>query len=221
LLSRASGGILAWAGPTWSSPPRPGRRRSPIARWRGPAAKSVPTFMETVDRYLATKLAEFRNEKHKWQWRATLDKYAAPVLGAQLVDAIEMRDVLRVLQPIWTEKTETATRLRGRIEAVLSWATVTGYRSGDNPARWKGNLAEMLAKPSKVAKPDNHPVLALQDAPGWWRDLGEREGMAAQALQFAALTVARSGEVRGMTWAEVNLEEALWVVPAGRIKAGR
>ena len=132
-----------------------------------------------------------------------------------------MRDVLRVLQPIWSDKTETASRLRGRIEAVLSWATVAGHRVGDNPARWGGNLSELLAKPGKVAKTTNHAALSLADAPRWWADLAKREGMAARALQFLAMTVARSGEVRGMTWAEVDLEKALWIVPAARMKAGR
>ena len=191
----------------------------PLAEKR--KARDVLTFGEAVERYLEHKLAEFRNEKHRKQWRATLDAYAAPVLGARPVAEIEMRDVLRVLQPIWSDKTETASRLRGRIEAVLSWATVAGHRAGDNPARWGGNLSEMLAKPGKVAKATNHAALSLADAPRWWGKLLEREGMAARALQFAAMTAARSGEIRGMIWAEVDLEKALWTIPAGRMKAGR
>lgn len=191
----------------------------PLAEKR--KARDALTFSDAVARYLEGKLSEFRNDKHAKQWRATLDTYAAPVLGALPVDSIEVRDVLRVLQPIWSQKTETASRLRGRIEAVLSWATVAGHRSGDNPARWGGNLSELLAKPGKIAKADNHPALALSDVPAWWRDLAKREGMAARALQFACLTAARSGEVRGMTWAEVDLDKALWVIPAGRMKAKR
>ena len=109
------------------------------------------TFSEAVEEYLKGKLAEFRSEKHSKQWRSTLDNYASPVIGAKLVTEIDTQDVLRVLKPIWETKTETATRLRGRIEAVLSWATVSGHRSGDNPARWGGNLKELLAKPSKIA----------------------------------------------------------------------
>jgi len=134
---------------------------------------------------------------------------------------------VRVLKPIWADKTETASRLRGRIEAVLSWATVSGHRAGDNPARWKGNLAELLPKPGKVAETGNQPALALSDVPGWWRDLEGRDGMAARALQFAAMTAARSGEVRGMTWGELEIERAAgvtratWVIPAGRMKADR
>ena len=189
------------------------------------------TFDAAVALYLAGKLDGFRNDKHRKQWRATLDTYASPVLGAKLIDGIGTRDVLRVLHPIWAKKTETASRLRGRIEAVLSWATVAGHRTGDNPARWKGNLAELLPKPSKIAEAGNHPALPLSDLPRWWRDLTGRNGIAAQALRFAVLTCARSGEVRGMTWSEVDLGPdtpatiatigAIWTIPAGRMKAGR
>ncbi|MDF2143143.1 site-specific integrase [Paenirhodobacter sp. CAU 1674] len=191
-------------------------------------------FGDAMETFLAKKSAEFRNDKHRKQWRATLDTYAAPVLGQMQVQAIEVRDVLRVLEPIWLTKNETASRLRGRIEAVLSWATVAGHRTGDNPARWAGNLKELLPTPSKVAKADNHPALALSDVPRWWRELSRREGMAARALQFLTLTCARSGEVRGMTWGEVEFEpapgatratratrQAVWTIPASRMKAGR
>ena len=123
------------------------------------------TFADAVDRYLAAKLAEFRNEKHRKQWRATLDAYAGPAIGDMLVSDIDVQDVLRTLQPIWAGKTETASRLRGRVEAVLAWATVAGHRKGDNPARWKGNLDALLPKPGKVAKAGNHPALAVAAAP--------------------------------------------------------
>jgi len=190
------------------------------------------TFDQAVEKYLSVKLDEFRNEKHRQQWRSTLDTYAKPILGGKLVSQVTTRDVLRVLEPIWAGKTETASRLRGRIEAVLSWATVAGHRSGDNPARWKGNLAEMLPKPGKVAKGDNQPALALHDASRWWDQLVRREGIAARALQFLALTASRSGEVRGMTWVELDYGGAdktditdktpvAWVVPASRMKMGR
>ncbi len=194
------------------------------------------TFAAAVETYLGKKSAEFRNDKHRKQWRATLDTYAAPVLGKMMVQAIEVRDVLRVLEPIWLDKNETASRLRGRIEAVLSWATVAGHRTGDNPARWAGNLKELLPKPSKVAKAENHPALALSDVSRWWRELTRREGMAARALEFATLTAARSGEVRGMTWDEIDFRgrdktdktdltpsetTATWTIPALRMKAGR
>ncbi|KNX43211.1 Prophage integrase IntA [Roseibaca ekhonensis] len=197
------------------------------------ATRSTLTFSEAVEQYLEGKMAEFRNEKHCKQWRATLSTYAMPKIGRMQVETIEVRDVLRVLEPIWTTKTETASRLRGRIENVMSWAAVAGYRTGDNPARWKGNLAEILPKPSKVTKGGNHPALALVDAPEWWRSLARREGMAAQALQFLTLTTARSGEVRGMAWDELDLgtddgsdaraiaTTATWTIPATRMKGER
>lgn len=199
-------------------------------------ARAGLTFEAAVERYLAAKLDEFRNEKHKAQWRSTLDTYARPVLGPKLVAEIGLQDVLRVLEPIWQSKTETASRLRGRIEAVLSWATVAGHRAGDNPARWKGNLSEVLAKPSKVAKADNQPALALGDVPRWWAELAQRDGMAARALEFLTLTASRSGEVRGMMWDEIDFGGrdktdktnetrvstlATWSIPASRMKAGR
>jgi hypothetical protein len=115
------------------------------------AVQAVPTFSEATDRFLASKLSEFRNDKHKAQWRSTLDTYAGQILGDMRVCDVTLPDVLRVLEPIWRTKTETASRLRGRIEAVLSWAIAAGHRTGDNPARWKGNLDSMLPKPGKVA----------------------------------------------------------------------
>jgi integrase len=196
--------------------------------------KDALTFSEAMDKYLAKKDAEFSNEKHTKQWRATLDTYAVPVLGNKALNTIEVRHVLQVLEPIWAEKTVTASRLRGRIEAVLSWATVAGHRTGDNPARWGGNLAELLAKPGKLADKGNHPAVALGDLPNWWADLSKREGMAARALQFLALCAARSGEVRGMTWDEVTIDpvdnanpanrairKGLWIIPASRMKMGK
>lgn len=193
-----------------------------INRARNDAAqKRNLTFSEATEKYLEVKLAEFGNEKHRKQWRATLDNYAVPVIGKQLVADITMQDVLRVLEPIWVEKTETASRLRGRIEGVMSWATVAGYREGDNPARWKGNLDQMLAKPSKLTKVVHQPALSLADAPAWFADLQEREGIGARALIFLALTATRSGEVRGATWDEVDLDAGLWIIPAERMKMNR
>lgn len=185
------------------------------------AQKRGVTFAQAVDRYLANKLEEFRNEKHRKQWRATLDTYAVPVLGEMLVGDIAVHDVQRVLEPIWTTKTETASRLRGRIENVLAWATVAGHRTGDNPARWRGNLDAILPKPGKVAKAGNNPALAIDDAPSWFADVRARSGIAARALEFVALTAARSGEVRGARWEEFDLDARMWVIPAERMKARR
>lgn len=179
------------------------------------------TFAAAVDKFLASKLDEFRSEKHKYQWRQSLDSFAAPAIGDMLVDDIGVSDVQRALEPIWTTKTETAARLRGRIEAVLAWATVAGHRSGDNPARWKGNLDAILPKPSKVTAIENHPALALADAGRWFAALRLRDGISARALEFVALTACRSGEARGTTWGEFDLAAAVWTIPGTRMKAGR
>jgi len=185
------------------------------------AARRGLTFTDAMNRYLDAKMEAFSNAKHKAQWRATLETYAQPELGAMLVQDIQVQDVLKVLHPLWSDRTETATRLRGRIEAVLSWATVSGHRTGDNPARWAGNLKELLPAPAKVTKGDNHPAVNLDDAPAWFAALQAREGFGARALEFAALTAARSGEVRGAVWAEIDLERALWTIPADRMKMSR
>ena len=167
------------------------------------------------------KLAEFSNEKHAKQWAATLTNYALPILGGKAVQDISMEDVRRVLDPIWLTKNETATRLRGRIEAVLSWAAVAGHRIGDNPARWNGNLKEVLSAPDKVTSTVAQPALALSDAPKWFAKLRQREGIAARALEFLTLTAARSGEIRGATWKEIDRISGLWTIPGERMKAGR
>lgn len=179
------------------------------------------SFADAVDRYLAAKLDAFSNPKHRQQWRNTLEAHALPELGKMLVHEITVQDVLRVLEPIWQTTTETASRLRGRIEAVISWATVAGHRTGDNPARWAGNLKELLPAPSKVAKEGNQPALQLDDAPRWFAELRKRAGMGSRALEFAALTAARSQEVRGARWDEIDLKAALWIVPAERMKMDR
>ena len=178
-------------------------------------------FADAVNKALGAKLDAFKNTKHRKQWRATLDTYALPQLGAMAVQDIAVQDVLRVLEPIWVEKTETATRLRGRIEAVLSWATVAGHRTGDNPARWGGNLKELLPAASAIKDSENQPALSLEDAPAWFAELRMREGFGARALEFAALTAARSGDVRGATWDEIDFKAALWTIPAQRMKMKR
>jgi integrase len=191
------------------------------------------TFAEAVRKYLDVKLEGFRNSKHRDQWRSTLDTYAAPIIGAMDVQSISTADVLRTLQqevrnkrgevegPLWAARAETASRLRGRIESVLAWATVSGFRSGENPARWAGNLKELLPARSKGADEGNQPALALRDAPRWFAALRQRDGMGARALEFAALTAARSGEVRGAMWTEIDLPQMVWIIPARRMKAGR
>lgn len=188
------------------------------------------TFTTAVEAYLKKKQSEFRNEKHGKQWRSTLETYAIPALGNKHVSAITVEDVLRVLTPIWAEKTETAKRLRGRIEKVLSWATVSGHRTGTNPAIWQGNLSELLPKPSQIAETTNQPAVAITEISRWWSALSAREGMAAEGLRLLVLTGARSGEIRGMTWDEVEFQtdplatsatSATWTIPASRMKNRR
>jgi integrase len=179
------------------------------------------TFADATDKYLAAKLDAFKNAKHRQQWQNTLETYAKPELGKMMVQDIAVQDVLRLLKPIWTDKTETASRVRGRIEAVLSWATVAGHRTGDNPARWAGNLKELLPAPSKVAKEVNQPALMIDDAPRWFGALEGRDGFGARALEFLALTATRSQEVRGAGWDEIDLDKALWIVPGARMKMDR
>lgn len=197
------------------------------------ARRKGMTFEDAVEKALAAKLVAFKNEKHRDQWRNTLVQYAMPIIGSLPLQEIDTAAVLRVLSQevrdksgslegtLWQVRTETASRLRGRIEAVLSWATVAGERSGDNPARWAGNLKELLPAASKIAREENHPALALDDAPRWFADLGKRAGFGARALEFVALTAARSGDVRGAKWEEIDLQKGLWVVPAARMKMKR
>lgn len=179
------------------------------------------SFSDAMQRYFDAKLEAFKNAKHRAQWQSTLRTYAEPELGSMDVDAITIQDVLRVLEPIWWEKTETASRVRGRIEAVLSWATVSGHRTGDNPARWKGNLKEVLPTPSQIKEEANQPAVAFDDLLRFYTALSQAKGMGARALEFVLFTVARSGEVRGAVWDEIDLDKALWTVPAQRMKAKR
>jgi integrase len=187
---------------------------------RAAQAKAI-TFDAAARRFLANKAKEFRSPKHAAQWQSTLDMYASPVIGKLPIDRVELAHIVQILEPIWESKTETATRLRGRIESVISWATVSGFRNGDNPARWSGNLDAVLPKPGKLKKVTHHKAVSVEDAPGFMAALREREGMAARALEFAILTAARSGEVRGATWDEIDLKAKTWTIPAERMKAQR
>lgn len=182
------------------------------------------TFAEAVEQYLAMKTLEFENPKHAAQWKSTLETYASNPkdvkgLGGMKVSDIGKDDILRVLEPIWHTKTETASRLRGRIENVLSWATVAGHREGENPAQWKGNLAQLLPKPTKLKKVSHHAALPYAELGAFILELRKREGFAARALEFSILTAARSGEVREAVWAEIDLNARVWIIPAERMKA--
>lgn len=177
------------------------------------------TFRQAAIAKHASIVSEFRNAKHRKDWLSSLELHAYPKLGAMDVADIETAHVLDVLKPIWVTKTETATRVRQRMESVLSWATVGGYRSGDNPARWAGNLEELLPKPSRVATRGRMRALPWQEVPAFMAALAKREGTGARALEFAILCAARSGEVRGMRWDE--LDGNLWKIPGARMKAGK
>ena len=179
------------------------------------------TFSKAATAYIDAHGDAWRNAKHRAQWVNTLDTYAAPVIGKMLVRDVNHTHILTVLEPIWKTKTETATRVRGRIESVLDWATVRGHRKGDNPARWKGHLDKLLPAPNKIAKVEHHTALPVDAVGAFMQDLRKRDGTAARALEFAILTAARSGEVRGMTWAEVDLEAGIWAIPAERMKAAK
>ncbi len=182
---------------------------------------TVPTFRAAAEQFIAAQESGWRSAKHAAQWTATLATYAFSVIGSNPINAISTDDVLAILQPIWSTKPETAARVRGRIEAVLDAAKARSWREGENPARWKGHLALMLPKRSKVAAVEHHPALPWQEVPAFMVALAAKSGTAALALRFAILTAARSGEVRGMTWGEVELVGKLWTIPAARMKAGR
>jgi integrase len=176
------------------------------------------TFSEAASAYIAMKESEWNNAKHAQQWTNTLTTYAYPVIGSIYVREVEQSHVMRVLEPIWLTKNETATRLRGRIENILDWARVSGYRSGDNPARWRGHLDKLLPTPEKVQKVKHHPALPFDQLGDFMVKLRCIDGMGARALEFAILTAARSGEVRGAAWSEVDLKDAIWTIPASRMK---
>jgi integrase len=180
-------------------------------------AKEI-TFDEATRQFLESKLIEFRNPKHAAQWGSTLKTYASPIIGRLPVGEIGLNEVIRVLDPLWESKTETATRLRGRIEKVFAWATARGYRTGDNPARWKGNLDAVLAKPNKVRKVQHMAAISIEEIGGFVLQLREREAGAARALEFAILTACRSGEARGATWDEIDLTSKIWTIPESRTK---
>lgn len=179
------------------------------------------TFEQAAAKVIAKKQAEAKNPKHAQQWENTLKTYAFPTLGKMAVKDVEISHVIKVLEPQWHTKTETMTRVRQRIEAVIAWATVNGHRSGDNPARWKGNLDAVLPAPAKVANTKNHAALPYSRVAEFVADLRKRDGLAAKALEFAILTAARSGEIRGATWDEIDLTAKVWTIPAARMKAKR
>jgi integrase len=178
-----------------------------------------PTFGEIADKLVAAKEGEWRNEKHRQQWRDSLTVLAAP-LRSRPVDEIDTTAVLAVLTPLWREKPETASRLRGRIEAVLDAAKAAGHRSGENPATWRGHLSHLLPKRQKLSR-GHHAAMAYADVPAFVAKLRGCDAIAAMALEFCILTATRSGEVYGARWSEIDMAAKVWTVPASRMKAAR
>jgi len=197
--------------------------RLALAAGRAPRtvrAQSKPTtFGDMADELIASMEKSWRNAKHRAQWRMTLSVYAAP-LRKKSIDKITTEDVLQVLKGLWHEKPETASRLRGRIEAVLNAAKAKGLRSGENPARWRGHLDSLLPKRSALTR-THHAALERDKLPGFLEKLREQNGISAKALEFTILTAARSGEVLGTRWPEIDFDKKIWTVPAERMKGGR
>jgi integrase len=195
--------------------------RNPIdaRRERREIAANKPTFGKLADDFLEAKAAQWRNEKHREQWRVALTQTASTLRGLP-VDEIDTEAVLGALKPLWADKPETASRLRARIEAVLDFGKASGHRSGENPARWRGHLKHLLPKRSKLAR-GHHAAMAYEDVPAFVDRLRRIDTVAARALEFAILTAGRSGEVYGARWTEFDLKAGLWTIPAERMKAGR
>jgi len=179
------------------------------------------TFAEATRECFDAHERKWRNPKHRQQFLSTMEAYVLPNIGRLPVADIDQGLVLKCIEPIWLVKTETADRVRGRIEKVLDYAAVRGYRSGENPARWRGHLEHVLAPRSKVQRTKHHPALPYADLPAFLMRLGDLAGVAAKALEFAILTAARTGEIIGATWEEIDLAAAVWTVPAVRMKAGK
>jgi integrase len=195
-------------------------RRAKRAQQRLDAAKAI-TFKQCAESYIASHRAGWRNAKHRYQWPATLGAYVYPAIGALPVQAVDTALVHKVLEPIWTAKPETASRVRQRIENILGFAKVCGYRDGENPARWRGHLDNLLPARSKVRDVKHLAALPYVELPTFLVNLRSREATAARALEFLVLTAARTGEVIGARWNEIDMLDKIWTVPAGRMKAHR
>ena len=195
-------------------------REAVRAQGRLEAARSV-TFRYCAESYIAARKTSWKNAKHADQWAATLETYAMPLMGDLPVQSIDVGLVHKVLEPIWSSKTETASRVRGRIESILDWATVREFRTGDNPARWKGHLENLFPARSKVQKVEHHPALPYAQMGTFMASLKTQEGNGALATQFTILTATRTGEAIGARWSEIDLDTGVWTIPGTRMKAGR
>lgn len=185
------------------------------------AAKHVVTFDEAAERFIASREGGWKNAKHRQQWRNTLVEYASPVMGKMDVAKIATDDVLRILEPIWQGKPETASRLRGRIENVLDWAKVRGLREGENPAAWRGHLAHLLPARNKARTVRHHPAMDWRELPGFMAELRVNTSISATALRFTILTCVRTTEALDAIWPEFDIAGRVWTVPKERMKASR
>jgi len=185
------------------------------------AGSKTLSFDSCAGQYIASHRQGWKNAKHAFQWETTLQNHASPVIGSLSVADVELGHILQIIEPLWATKTETASRLRGRIEAILDWATVRGHRQGENPARWRGHLDKILPKRSAVQKVEHHRALPYGEVPAFMAALRDRPGVSARALEFLILTGTRSGETREATWDEFDLDAGLWIISAPRMKAGR
>ena len=195
--------------------------RDQVQREQVLAAERTKTFKDVAQEFIATKRASWRNPKHAAQWPSTLEKYAYPILGDLPVDEVSAAAIKKVLDPIWLIKSETARRVRARIERVLDYARAMGLRSGENPARWRDHASIWLSSASQQLPVKHHAALAYRDLPAFVRKLRAQAGMAAKALEFSILTAARTGEVVGAKWSEIDLDNKLWTIPAERMKGHR
>jgi integrase len=184
------------------------------------AAKAI-TFGQCAEAYIAAHRVGWHNARHAAQWPASLRDYVFPLIGDLPVAAIDVGLVMKIVEPLWNTKNETGTRVRGRIEVVLDWAAARGYRQGENPARWRGHLENLLPKPSKVQRVVHHAALPYGRVPGVIAELRHQDSVGARALEFLILTAARLGEVIGARWDEINLADRVWIVPAERMKSSR
>ena len=198
-------------------------RQEAEARAKASAQASVAaivTFKDAADAYIAANGDSWRNAKHRQQWENTLATYAYPVIGGMPVADVDTAQVLRILEPIWKAKAETASRLRGRIETVLDSAKARGYRQGENPARWRGHLAQILPARAKLSR-GHHKAMPYEEVPAFLTQLRARKAVAALALEFVILTAVRTGEAISASWSEVDLDKSIWSIPASRMKAGK
>ncbi|TPN28364.1 DUF4102 domain-containing protein [Mesorhizobium sp. B2-3-3] len=187
---------------------------------RAEDAKRV-TFKQASERYIAAHKAGWKNAKHAEQWKNTLETYAWPTIGDLPVAKVETAHIMQILEPIWTEKTETASRVRGRVEMVLDWATARHYRSGDNPARWRGHLDKLLPARSKVAKVEHHAAMPYVELPAFMARLRKMDSISARAVEFTILNAVRTGEAIGAKEGEFDFANKVWTIPAERMKAGK